>query len=358
MILPTESREHDPKGKMIEEATSIIPVTVVIPVKDDLTALGRCLQPLARIASVVVVDSGSKDGSAEIAQRWGAEVIQFRWNGGFPKKRNWILQNYQFRTKWVMFVDADELLTPSFICELGKAINSVNHVGYWVNYENYFQGRLLRFGVTQRKLTLFRVGSGYYERIEDPGWSDLDMEVHEHPILNGSVGSLRSRVRHEDHSSLQKFIERHNKYSTWEARRYLALSAGSQTIGVHRTLRQRVKYALLRSAWLSVLYFLYSYFIRGGILDGSAGFSYAIYKAVYFFDISQKIRELQRDSLLHPRQDAASKYVESDCQFAKDILARPVDRLEPNEGLSELSIGSPSPMSSSEISHTSSSSGL
>jgi len=277
---------------MFPNENDIIPVTVIIPVKNGASALERCLEPLRQMAAVVVVDSASDDSSVEVARRWGARVLQFRWNGGFPKKRNWILQTYNFTTEWVLFLDADEEVTAEFVRELRQAVTSTEYVGYWINYTNHFQGHLLRFGVTQRKLALFRVGSGYYERIEDTGWSDLDMEVHEHPILDGPVGNLRCRIRHNDYTNLYKFIERHNKYSTWEARRYMARATEGQ--GTARTLRQHVKYALVESPWLSVLYFLYTYIALGGILDGGAGLHYAIYKATYFFDISQKIKELKR----------------------------------------------------------------
>ena len=272
----------------------IVPVTVIIPVKNQASALSRCLEPLRDMASVVVVDSGSIDGTVETAQEWGAEVIQFNWNGSYPKKRNWALQTLNFTTAWVLFLDADEVVTPAFISALRAAIQSSTYVGYWLNYANFFQGRLLRFGVPQRKLALFKVGTGLYERIEDTGWSDLDMEVHEHPILNGAIGQLHSRIRHEDFSDLSAFLNRHNKYSTWEAHRYLAQIAGEVSKGRKLTFRQRVKYALIQSRWLSVIYFFYTYVLLGGVFDGSAGLHYAIYKARYFFDISQKIEELRR----------------------------------------------------------------
>ena len=274
----------------------IIPVTVVIPVKNQAAALSRCLEPLRNMAAVIVVDSFSADDTAAVAQHWGAEVLQFKWNGCFPKKRNWILRTFSFTTNWVLFLDADEILTPAFIKELRTATASANYVGYWVKYANFFQGKLLRFGVSQRKLALFQVGAGFYERIDEAGWSDLDMEVHEHPILNGPVGLLQSRIRHEDYSNLFAFIERHNKYSTWEANRYLAQPPGTSELRSSHTLRQRAKYALIESPWLSLLYFFYTYFVLGGVFDGAAGLRYAIYKSRYFFDISQKIREMKAGS--------------------------------------------------------------
>jgi glycosyltransferase involved in cell wall biosynthesis len=281
---------------MLPVENDIIPVTVVIPIRNQASELGRCLEALRNMADVVVVDSGSADGTVNIAQQWGATVLQFNWNGGFPKKRNWVLTTYSFTTDWVLFLDADEVVTPEFVHELSDALTSTRYVGYWVNFTNHFQSRLLRYGVQQRKLALFRVDAGLYERVEDPGWSDLDMEIHEHPVLNGAVGKLRSRIRHEDHSNLFKFIERHNKYSTWEARRYLAYSINSAASHTVRTFRQRIKYALLESPWLSILYFVYTYCLLGGVLDGPAGLHYAIHKAKYFFDISQKIAEIRTNT--------------------------------------------------------------
>jgi glycosyltransferase involved in cell wall biosynthesis len=271
-----------------------IPITVVIPIKNQASALSRCLEPLREFAAVVVVDSGSTDETIEVAQRWGAEILRFTWNGCYPKKRNWVLQTYSFSTAWVLFLDADEIVTPAFINELRSAIVSTHYVGYWIKYANFFQGRLLRFGVPQRKLALFKAGSGFYERIEENRWSDLDMEVHEHPILDGPLGKIKSGIRHEDYSCLSAFIERHNQYSTWEARRYITKRVNPSDSPQSLTFRQRVKYSLLESRWLSLFYFIYTYILLGGFLDGSAGLHYAIYKSRYFFDIRQKIAEMRR----------------------------------------------------------------
>lgn len=275
-------------------ANEPIPVTVVIPIKNQADALARCLGALEAMAAVVVVDSKSTDNTADVAKSWGAEVLQFEWKGGFPKKRNWVLQSYAFNTDWVLFLDADEVLTPRFISDLRRELPRSRVVGYWLRYTNFFQGKPLHFGVPQRKLALFRVGAGFYERIDDPGWSDLDMEVHEHPILEGPVGEIKSPILHEDFSLLSKFIERHDKYSSWEARRYLADFADQAKTRNALTFRQRVKYLLLESPLLSVLYFIYTYFFRAGLLDGRPGLHYARYKAMYFYDISRKIKGLRK----------------------------------------------------------------
>src|SRR5262249_41453104 len=154
---------------------------------------------------VVVVDSGSSDATASLAQRAGARIIQFNWNGKYPKKRNWVLQTFTFETPWVLFLDADEIVTPEFKAELRSTLKYSKHAGFWLRYQNHFLGRLLKRGIEQRKLALFRAGAGYYEWIDDDRWSDLDMEVHEHPVLNGSVGQIRAPLVHKDFRDLHHY---------------------------------------------------------------------------------------------------------------------------------------------------------
>ena len=164
-----------------------ISVTVVIPVKNEEKNLPSCLKKLRSFAEVLVVDSCSIDRTRAIAEAARAKVIDFNWQGGYPKKRNWVLLNYTFATPWVLFLDADERLTDEFLRELEVEISESRYDGFWLTYRNHFMGRALKFGLPQRKLALFRVGAGLYERIDDANWSDLDMEVHEHPVLLGPL---------------------------------------------------------------------------------------------------------------------------------------------------------------------------
>jgi glycosyltransferase involved in cell wall biosynthesis len=268
------------------------PITVVIPVKNEAENLSECLAALGGFAEIVVVDSASTDRTVEIAKAAGATVLNFRWAGGFPKKRNWVLQTFAFKTEWVLFLDADEKPTPAFKAAVAAAIAKTDHVGFWLHYRNHFMGRVLRHGVPQRKLALFRVGSGYYERIDDPGWSALDMEVHEHPVLDGIVGDIAEPVEHKDFRGLHHFIGRHNEYSSWEAHRYIALIK-DQVAWDRLTPRQKLKYRNLRRWWYAPAYFMATYFWKRGFLDGGPGFIYAMFKFAYFFEIRAKILEAE-----------------------------------------------------------------
>jgi glycosyltransferase involved in cell wall biosynthesis len=267
-----------------------LPITVVIPAKNEEQQLDECLGSLDRFAKVVVVDSGSTDQTEAIARSRGAEILRFQWDGKFPKKRNWVLLTYSFATPWVLFLDADERVTPDFVAELERTLPSTTHDGFWLRYANVFMGRRLRHGPPMRKLALLRVGAGLYERIEEETWSRLDMEVHEHPVVSGTVGEIKSPLDHQDDRGLHAYIAKHNDYSTWEAARYVKLLNTTDSWRGF-TATQRMKYRSLEKWWLAPAYFMYSYFWKLGFCDGRPGLAFAILKAIYFFQIKLKIRE-------------------------------------------------------------------
>jgi glycosyltransferase involved in cell wall biosynthesis len=257
-----------------------LPVTVIVPVKNEAQSLAACLARLARFSEVIVVDSASEDATPEIARAAGAKLINFSWNGAFPKKRNWVLLQQELANSWVLFIDADELLNDAFCDALAAAVSTDRFVGYWLNYTNYFLGRPLHHGVAQRKLALFKVGAGLYEQIDENRWSALDMEVHEHPLVHGPVGEIKVRIDHRDERGILRFIDRHREYAQWEARRARALGASVADKGL--TPRQRFKYANLQRWWFPYFYLLFQYLFKLGILDGHAGLQYALYKFWYF----------------------------------------------------------------------------
>ena len=95
---------------------SPLDLTIAIPVKNEEKNLPGCLDAIGNdlAKNIVIIDSGSTDRTRSIAEERGIEVIDFTWNGQFPKKRNWYLRNHTPSTKWIFFIDADEYLTPEF----------------------------------------------------------------------------------------------------------------------------------------------------------------------------------------------------------------------------------------------------
>ncbi|PKV75535.1 glycosyltransferase family 2 protein [Pontibacter ramchanderi] len=267
-------------------------LTISIPVRNEEKNLSGCLEAIGHdfARHIVVIDSSSTDSTCEQAIEFGAEVVDFAWDGKFPKKRNWYLRNHTPNTKWILFLDADEYLTEDFKNEVRKALRKDDKAGYWLNYTVYFLGKQLRGGYPMRKLALFRVGSGEYEQIEEDKWSQLDMEVHEHPVIRGEIGIIKSKIDHKDLRGISHYVLKHCEYAAWEAARLLKSTDDSES-SAHWTWRQRLKYSLMRSVLIGPAFFIGSYIIYGGFRDGARGLAVAILKMSYFTQVYCKIRE-------------------------------------------------------------------
>jgi glycosyltransferase involved in cell wall biosynthesis len=273
----------------------MLDLTIAIPVKNEEKNLSDCLVAIGNdfAKKIVVVDSGSTDNTKQIATSFGAQVIDFKWDGKFPKKRNWLLRKHTPATKWILFLDADEYLTPEVKKEITQKLNVEEKDGYWLNYTIYFMEKPLRWGYPLKKLALFKVGAGEYEKIEEKFWSGLDMEVHEHPVINGSTGVIRSRIDHRDFRGMTHYITKHNDYSDWEARRILQ-DIKSKKNNNNLTWKQKFKYKVIQSPFAGVIYFIGSYIFMGGFLDGAKGLTFAILKMAYFTQIYGKIKEIHK----------------------------------------------------------------
>lgn len=268
-----------------------IPITVIVSVKNEEINLPKCLKLLGDFSEVIIVDSNSSDKTPEITKKFGYKLVNFNWNGEFPKKRNWTLENILIKNQWVLFLDADEFVTKAFIKEVAEKIILDEKNGYWIYYNNFFMGKEQKFGLKMRKAALFKKDKGRFEKIEENNWSHLDMEIHEHPIIKGSVGKFKSTILHRDYKGLEHYIARHNAYSSWEAKRFISLKKDKVT---KLTLRQKLKYSLIQTGLLPYLYFIGTYIFKGGILDGLSGFYFARFKSNYFFQIQTKIKELKQ----------------------------------------------------------------
>src|SRR5689334_17244297 len=101
-----------------ECGTSLIPISAIIMTKNEERVLPHTLKSVAEFDQVFAVDSHSQDDTCEIAKGMKAEVVQFTWDGQYPKKKEWSLLNLPFRNEWVLYLDADELVTPGLASEL------------------------------------------------------------------------------------------------------------------------------------------------------------------------------------------------------------------------------------------------
>lgn len=278
----------------------VLPVTVIIPVRNEAHNLPRCLAALRDVGEIYVVDSQSTDETCSIAESSGAKVVQFHYQEGWPKKRQWAMDTLPIACHWILLLDADEVLTPELVGEIRTAIKNPDVAAYRICLQMYFLGKILRHGdASFWKVSLFRKGKARFEcRLKDQDRSMADMEVHEHVLADGPVAALRNPLVHHNVESLSRYIQKHNEYSNWEAQVLSQPEAeggemNADLFGTQAQRRRWLKRKLYRLPGSPVLLFLYRYVFRLGFLDGIPGLIYCGFQAVQMFHSKAKIYELR-----------------------------------------------------------------
>lgn len=267
-------------------------LSVIVLAREEEVALPGCLASLRGLGGeIVVVDSSSRDRTALIATEMGARVVQFEWNGAYPKKKEWALRNSGVQTDWVLLLDADERVS----VELGEEIRDVlsdrlSADAYDIPLSYYWRGRELRHGQTTQKRSLLRRSRSKFPSIEDlvaPGGNEV--EGHYQPVVAGQIGRLRGRLIHDDPDPVSDWFARHNRYSDWEAYLRVHPSIGNEV----RKYRSRQGQLFDRLPMKSIIIFLYNFVGKAGWRDGRVGLEFAVALAFYQFQIAVKSRELK-----------------------------------------------------------------
>jgi glycosyltransferase involved in cell wall biosynthesis len=272
-----------------------VPLSVIVPTLDEELNLPECLASLRWADQVFVVDSYSQDRTLEIAREYGAHVVQHAFEN-YARQKNWALECLPLRHEWVLIVDADERVPPDLACEIESTIGSTEYAGYYLNRRVIFLGRWIRHAgwYPSWNLRLFRHRLGRYE----------DRPVHEHVVLNGRVGYLRHDLLHLDRRPFSAFVDRHNRYSSFEAKARLTAErdrSGSRLspkllgspVERKRFLRERV---WPRLPFKPLVLFVYMYGVRRGFLDGRAGLTLCVFHACQEFVVGIKLDELRRSA--------------------------------------------------------------
>jgi glycosyltransferase involved in cell wall biosynthesis len=291
MISPqseVRSTRDETSGGFERPGRGLVPVSVLVPVRNEAENLRRCLPALAWADEVFVVDSGSTDETPEVAARHAAAVVQFHFNGTYPKKKNWALENLPFRNEWVLIVDADEVVLPELAAEIARRLAAEEADGYYLNSRYYFLGRRIRHcGYSECwNLRLFKHRLGRYERMPDAtGGRSGDNEAHEHVELEGRILRLANELEHHAYPTIATWVEKHNRYAIWEAAQYERFRDAPipTTIGRGKQFKRWLKKIALRLPMRPVVRFVYAYFLRLGFLDGRPGLIFCGLLAFYDF---------------------------------------------------------------------------
>lgn len=236
-------------------------VTPLILTYNEAPNIGRTLEQLRWARDIVVVDSGSRDETRHIVSRFPQARIFEREFDNFANQCNFGLGETGIATEWVLSLDADYVLTDELVQEIGELDPEEDLVGLRSKFVYCIYGRRLRCGVYPPVTVLFRKSKGIYRQ-----------DGHAHRVvLDGRVENLRSGVLHDDRKSLSHWFEAQARYTKLEASKLLASDPESLS-WTDRIRRWRI---VAPPAML-----LYCLIIRGGILDGWAGFYYAFQRAL------------------------------------------------------------------------------
>lgn len=272
-------------------------LSVLIPTLNERDNIVECLQSVGWADEVVVVDSGSTDHTRELAQSCGAKVVRFDWNRKAPKKKNWALANVPWENEWVLILDADERVTAALAQEIKQALARPLVDGFFINRRFMFQGKWLRHCgyYPSWNLRLFRHRKGRYEELHSGDTCSGDNEVHEHLVLDGQAAELRHELLHFAYPDIYTWLEKHNRYSNWEAALEVDGYPSCQSgIGKAQVAKRRLRTFSRRLPCRSLLRFIYSYVLKQGFRDGYEGYVFCRLLAMYEMLSAFKAKEMVR----------------------------------------------------------------
>lgn len=271
--------------------TGKIPISVLILTLNEQNNLPGCLESVKWSDDIHVFDSYSKDDTIKIAEEFGA-TVSFRKFDSFSQHQNYALENLPFKNPWVFYLDADERATPELVASMAEAIkNPGDCVAFNIERRDFFMKTWLKHvQATSFYQRLFRPEKMRYERLG-----------HCVSKPDGPVRDIKGYLDHYPFSKgMADWYQRHNFYSTQEAQQFDKdhgddkFSLKTMLFGKTRNeKRKEMKTLFYRMPMRPVVKFLFLYVVKGGFLDGRAGFTYAILMGFYEHMIIVKTRELK-----------------------------------------------------------------
>lgn len=280
---------------MGETATaSPVPVSAMIFTLDEEIHLPSCLASLAWTDDVIVVDSFSTDRTEEIARQAGARFFSHAFEG-FGKQRMWALENTAPKYEWILILDADERATVELARELSTILRAAPDgvAAYRIKRRFHMWGRWLRYSSLYPTWVVRLVRKGRVQYINRG-----HAETQE---VSGEIRSLENDLIDENLKGIDEWFERQNRYSSKEAQFELqqeALPLRFSMLAFPDPLLRRaaLKRLASRLPFRPTLYFIYSYFLRGGFLEGRDGLVFCIMKSEYQRMVAVKKHDMRRNS--------------------------------------------------------------
>ncbi|MBD1389086.1 glycosyltransferase family 2 protein [Neiella sp. HB171785] len=253
----------------MNRSTTVPAISVFIITFNEIDHIEQAIRSVQHLDEVIVVDSGSTDGTVEAAQALGATVVHQDWLG-YAKQKHFAMQ--LCRNQWCFNLDGDEVVPAQVLDEIVALIKTDQCDAIRVRFEDYFIGGPMH--PSSHKRSIVRVYKK--DKIEFP----LHKAVHENVSVNGKVARIKGCINHYGYDSVAKLVGKQNKYSSLRAEEKYAAGKRSR----------------LAKLWLVMpIIFLKSYFLRRMFLSGRRGFIHAVVEAMYAFLKEAKLLELTRD---------------------------------------------------------------
>ena len=268
-------------------------LSILILTRNEEQNLHACLASVSFSDDIHVLDSVSTDRTPQIAVEQGAHLTSRPFDN-WAAHQNWALANLPFKHPWVFYLDADEIVTPQLRDELLAVTQTqTENVAYRVQRRDFLNGRWLKHVQT----------SPFYLRLFLPSHMRYERLVNPISIPDGPTGQLSGYLDHYPFSKgINDWLDRHNKYATFEARQIVANRA-AQTVppslraaltekDFHKR-RYHQKELFYRLPARPLIKFLALYIAKRGFLDGTAGLRYSILQSIYEYIIVLKTKELE-----------------------------------------------------------------
>ncbi|MGI4758538.1 MAG: glycosyltransferase family 2 protein [Janthinobacterium lividum] len=268
-------------------------ISVVILTRNEAIDIGGAIRSVAFSDDVHVFDSISTDGTQGIARELGATVHERAFDN-YAAQRNASLTTPAFRNAWILILDADERPSPELVAEMQAAVSAAapEVAAFRLRRNDYLWERWLKHA----QITPF------YTRLVRRGRAKYVREVNELLEVEGRIVELNAPLNHYPFSKgFAHWVSKHNVYSTMEAQLIVSGDATRQA-SLHTALfasdrgtrRAAQKALFFRVPLRPVVKWMYMMFVRGAVLDGYAGLTYATLQSMYEYLIVLKTRELRR----------------------------------------------------------------
>jgi glycosyltransferase involved in cell wall biosynthesis len=266
-------------------------LSVVILTHNESENLPRCLESIAGLGEIVVVDSGSTDGTQEIARRAGARVYEHAFEG-FGRQRNWAIENCEPKRPWILFLDADEVATPEFrsAIEIATQAAADSVAGFYCCWKMMLESRWLRRSDSFPKWQLRIIRRGRADFI-DTGHGQKEGRI------DGELSYIREPYLHYALSKgWEAWWAKHNQYADEEAADRMSRDASLPELFSKDSSRRNraLKPILSRIPGWPLMRFLHMYVFKGGFLEGREGFAYSASMGWYEHLIRAKMRQLRQ----------------------------------------------------------------